>query len=50
MVKIDLPDELYNLDILDGSPPCSTFSIAGSREKLGVRKKCLRRTIRTNFR
>lgn len=29
----DLPDELYNLDILDGSPPCSTFSMAGSREK-----------------
>ena len=28
----DLPDELYNLDILDGSPPCSTFSMAGSRE------------------
>ena len=27
------PDELYNLDILDGSPPCSTFSIAGEREK-----------------
>ena len=27
-----LPDELYNLDILDGSPPCSTFSMAGSRE------------------
>jgi len=29
----DLPDELFNLDILDGSPPCSTFSTAGSREK-----------------
>lgn len=29
----DLPDELYRLDILDGSPPCSTFSMAGSREK-----------------
>lgn len=29
----DLPKELYNLDILDGSPPCSTFSMAGSREK-----------------
>ncbi len=29
----DLPDELYNLDILDGSPPCSTFSVAGSREE-----------------
>ena len=29
----DLPDELYNLDILDGSPPCSSFSIAGNREQ-----------------
>ena len=28
----DLPDELYHLDILDGSPPCSSFSMAGSRE------------------
>lgn len=27
-----LPDDLYNLDILDGSPPCSTFSTVGSRE------------------
>jgi DNA (cytosine-5)-methyltransferase 1 len=31
--RTDLPKELYNLDILDGSPPCSTFSMAGSREK-----------------
>lgn len=30
--KEDLPLELFNLDILDGSPPCSTFSMAGSRE------------------
>lgn len=29
----NLPDELFELDILDGSPPCSTFSMAGSREK-----------------
>ena len=29
----DLPSELYNLDILDGSPPCSSFSMAGNREK-----------------
>ncbi len=29
----DLPKELYQLDILDGSPPCSSFSIAGNREK-----------------
>ncbi len=28
-----LPEELFNLDILDGSPPCSSFSMAGSREK-----------------
>ena len=29
----DLPEELYSLDILDGSPPCSVFSIAGEREE-----------------
>lgn len=35
----DLPNELYNLDILDGSPPCTTFSMAGKREKgWGVKK------------
>ena len=28
----ELPDELYHLDILDGSPPCSSFSMAGNRE------------------
>lgn len=28
----DLPKELFNLDILDGSPPCSSFSMAGARE------------------
>lgn len=29
----ELPEELYQLDILDGSPPCSSFSTAGVREK-----------------
>lgn len=29
----DIPEELFNLDILDGSPPCTTFSTAGKREK-----------------
>ena len=29
----DIPEELYNLDILDGSPPCTTFSVAGDREE-----------------
>lgn len=32
LLTADLPDELFSLDILDGSPPCSTFSMAGSRE------------------
>lgn len=40
LVKMDLPEELYNLDILDGSPPCSSFSMAGSRsDDWGKEKK-----------
>lgn len=38
----DLPEELYNLDILDGSPPCSTFSTAGDREKAWGKEKVFR--------
>jgi DNA (cytosine-5)-methyltransferase 1 len=38
----ELPDELFNLDILDGSPPCSSFSMAGSREKKWQVKKKFR--------
>lgn len=38
----DLPEELYNLDLLDGSPPCSTFSMAGSREKAWGKEKQFR--------
>ncbi len=33
LITADLPSELFELDILDGSPPCSTFSMAGNREK-----------------
>lgn len=29
----EFPKELYHLDILDGSPPCSSFSMSGNREK-----------------
>lgn len=38
----DLPKELYKLDILDGSPPCSTFSMAGSREEAWGKEKVFR--------
>lgn len=40
--KEDLPEELYNLDILDGSPPCTTFSTSGKREKTWGVKKAFR--------
>lgn len=40
--RTDLPPELYNLDLLDGSPPCSTFSMAGSREKAWGKEKQFR--------
>lgn len=29
----EIPADLFDLDILDGSPPCSAFSTAGQREK-----------------
>lgn len=38
----ELPQELFNLDVLDGSPPCSSFSMAGSREKAWGEKKKFR--------
>ena len=42
LLTADLPPELFALDILDGSPPCSTFSMAGSREKEWGKKKHFR--------
>lgn len=42
LIRADLPPDLFNLDILDGSPPCSTFSMAGSREKAWGKKKHFR--------
>jgi DNA (cytosine-5)-methyltransferase 1 len=42
LIAKDLPPELFNLDILDGSPPCSTFSMAGSREKAWGKDKHFR--------
>tara|TARA_R100001244_G_scaffold24020_1_gene24515 strand:- start:3388 stop:4434 length:1047 start_codon:yes stop_codon:yes gene_type:complete len=37
-----LPDELKKLDILDGSPPCSSFSMSGKREKKWSKKQYFR--------
>lgn len=38
----EIPPELFNLDILDGSPPCTTFSMAGQREDSWGKKKKFR--------
>ena len=38
----DLPEDLYKLDILDGSPPCTTFSTSGQREKTWGKTKKFR--------
>lgn len=38
----EIPEELKNLDILDGSPPCTTFSMAGDREEGWGKKKKFR--------
>ena len=38
----EIPEELKNLDILDGSPPCTTFSMAGDREESWGKKKKFR--------
>lgn len=40
--RTDLPEELFDLDILDGSPPCSTFSMSGSREGAWGKEKQFR--------
>lgn len=35
----EIPCELFDLDILDGSPPCTTFTMSGDREKSWGKKK-----------
>ena len=35
-----IPEELFDIDVLDGSPPCTTFSLAGQRkDNWGIKKK-----------
>lgn len=38
----ELPAELFDIDVLDGSPPCSQFSMAGDREKNWGKEKAFR--------
>lgn len=45
----EFPKELYNLDILDGSPPCSTFSLCGEREKTGGKIKNLEKAKQVKY-
>ena len=40
--RTELPSDLFNLDLLDGSPPCSSFSMAGNREKDWGKEKVFR--------
>lgn len=42
LLTMDLPPELFDLDVLDGSPPCSTFSLAGNRQKDWGKEKFFR--------
>jgi DNA (cytosine-5)-methyltransferase 1 len=40
LITADLPEELFDLDILDGSPPCTPFKTDGNRDAMwGVKKK-----------
>lgn len=41
-LREDLPEELYNLDILDASPPCSSFSVAGVTDRDWGKKRTFR--------
>ncbi len=42
LLEAELPAELFDLDVLDGSPPCSTFSTSGRRDKDWGREKFFR--------
>lgn len=42
LIAKDLPTDLYDVDVLDGSPPCSVFSAAGLREDAWGKEKKFR--------
>ena len=37
--RTDLPDVLFSIDLLDGSPPCASFSTSGARERKWGKEK-----------
>lgn len=39
LIANKLPDDLYGIDILDGSPPCSVFSMTGLRDEAWQKDK-----------
>lgn len=41
-LRNNLPKQLFDIDILDGSPPCSSFSVSGNREKDWGKEKMFR--------
>jgi len=43
----EIPPELFEIDILDGSPPCSSFSMSGNREKDWGKEKHFREGQKT---
>ena len=49
LLTAELPDELFNLDILDGSPPCSTFSMAAAGKRHGARRNTFEKDNRSRF-
>ena len=42
MKDYEIPQDLLDLDVLDGSPPCSTFSMAGDREDAWGKEKAFK--------
>lgn len=38
----EIPEEIKGIDVLDGSPPCSTFSLSGDRENTWGKEKIFR--------
>ena len=49
MIENELPTWLRDIDVVDGSPPCSSFSMAGSREKDWGKKRSSERVNLNRF-